>query len=270
MNHYRSKINTEFKRNLKDGIVFDTVPSFEPYVDYAFCGEKQGLGFKTIREMERDGMLASYKQLCHTLEIDYDKAVMTNIVHGDDVFIVCNNQAGFGISNEKNLSPCDGLITGEIGLPICTTHADCTPIAFYDKVKNVGSVVHAGWRGVLLKIHINTIEKMKTLFGSKPENILVAIGPFINQCCFEVDHDVSEKFENEFEYDDFIIKGEIKDRIDLGKIILCGLEHEGIPPENVTMDQRCTCCEENNLHSFRRDQGKSGTMVQIMRLRKRC
>jgi len=42
-------------------------------------------------------------------------------------------------------------------------------------------------------------------FGSKPEDILVGIGPCINSCCYEVDAPVISRLKEAFSYWDELV-----------------------------------------------------------------
>lgn len=265
---YLSGINMGFKKNIKDGIIYYTVPSFEKYVDFAFCGDKSNdLAFKAVRGRTAAKMKSSFNKLCTVLSMPYEACVMTNIVHDDTIVVVDNIHRGLGVSSSTKLPPCDGLITMQNRIPIASTHADCMPIAFYDKKKNIGCVVHAGWRGILAGIQKRAVEIFIKDFDTCPKDLLVAIGPAIQKCCFEVDKDITDLFKKEYLRDDFIHRSGIKDKLDLLKITVTSLLDFGIPAKNITVDNRCTACKESGLESYRRDKDCAGTMVQIMCLR---
>lgn len=265
---YLKDINIGFIKCVINDIIVYKVPSFEPYVDFAFCGDiSNNLSFKAIRGTDTAKMRSSFTALCNALNMPYEDAVMTNIVHGKDVITVNESHKGLGVSLDETLPPCDGIITKTKNIPIATTHADCMPIAFCDKEQNIGCVVHAGWRGVLAGIHICSVERFFEEHGSSPENLLVAIGPTIHQCCFEVDKDVTESFKTAYSREDFILNCGEKDKLDLLKLVVISLLDKGIKAENITVDNRCTACKDSGLESFRRDKNNADTMVQIMCLR---
>lgn len=262
---YLDKVNRGFKKIKKDGVVYYTPASFSSHVDLVFCGDvSNGLDFKAIRKSSMEDMQRGFKGLCGVLNIPYEKCLMTNIVHGNEIAIVNYSHAGLGVSSPVKLPPCDGLVTNVPGLPIASTHADCMPIAYYDKAHNVGCVIHAGWRGVLARIHEKGINTLLDSFNSDPKDILVAIGPTINQCCFYVGSDVTDDFTREFATDDFVCHDRNKDRLDLTSIVLKFCEKVGILPKNITIDGRCTACKDSGLASYRRDKDEAGTMVQLM------
>lgn len=63
---------------------------------------------------------------------------------------------------------------------------DCLPILFYDPIAKIIGVAHAGWQGILKLIVQQMIELMVKM-GAIPENILVAVGPHIGGCCYNID-----------------------------------------------------------------------------------
>ena len=262
---YLKGINIGFNKRIKDGITYYTVPSFEPYVNFAFCGDvSNNMAFKAIRGADIKDVQMSFKKLCSVLDMPYNSCVMTNIVHGDNIIKIEDIHKGHGVSSAVKLSPCDGLITDKAEIPIASTHADCMPIAFFDKENKVGCVVHAGWRGILAGIQSRAIEMLIKEYNADSKNILVAIGPTINKCCFVVDKDVTKSFTDAYFRDDFVINDGEKDKLDLMKIVISSILNFGIPASNITVDGRCTACQNSKLASFRRDREKAGTMVQIM------
>ena len=57
--------------------------------------------------------------------------------------------------------------------------------------------MHAGWRGLSLGILPEFINKINH-FEEKVSNYYVLIGPSIQSCCFEIGHDVLDRFDPKF------------------------------------------------------------------------
>lgn len=138
---------------------------------------------------------------------------------------------------------CDGdaLISADKNIAIGVVVADCVPMLFYDKSKSIIAAVHAGWRGSADDIAIKTVQKMQNDYECKLENICVAIGPAIKDCCYEVGGEVCEQFGLEPK----------KQKIDLQTINKNRLNKYGI--NNVEVMPVCTSCN-NNFFSYRRDK----------------
>ena len=88
----------------------------------------------------------------------------------------------------------DGLLTDEPGVTLVTYYADCVPLYFLDPVHRAIGLAHAGWRGTVAGMGIKMVEAMAHKFGSRPEELLAAIGPSIGPCCYEVDQPVADAF----------------------------------------------------------------------------
>lgn len=155
----------------------------------------------------------------------------------------------------------DGLITNLKNVLLTTVHADCLPVYFFDPVKEVIGLVHAGWRGTAAAIAYKATEKMTETFGCEKSDIHAYIGPGISRCCFETGKEVYDKFrETGFFTERMADKringnGEQKYYIDLKSINRRQLESAGIKPENIQQSSHCTCCEPELFCSYRREGG---------------
>ena len=263
-----------FEKVRLNGIEFYKNNLFEKYnVFYAFCGDKTNmiedmpLAFGNKRLNTREIMLKSYEKLLGNFQIDFKKCILINAVHGNTILRVGWKESGLGIYRDEKLPECDGILTDEVGLPIASIHADCVPIALFDKRNRAVCVIHAGWHGVLSNIMKSAVDKMKDEFNSFESDILISIGPMIEKCCFEVSKDLSLSFLDKFDCKKHIVSYGEKDHIDLKGIIVDEFLNNGVRSENICAADICTCCLENNLHSFRRDGQESATMVQIMMLK---
>ena len=94
----------------------------------------------------------------------------------------------------------DGLITATPGLLLAIQTADCLPIILVDPKRRGVGVFHAGWRGTVKRIVEKGVGEMCRHFGSRPSDLKAAIGPGIQDCCYEVGAEVREKFESQFAY----------------------------------------------------------------------
>ncbi len=177
--------------------------------------------------------------------IDNGKIVSAALANGLEVKIVYQNDQG------KMIGGVDALITNQKDLILAITVADCAPIYFYDPVKKVIALVHAGWRGVLGNIIAKTISVMKDSFSSDSKDLQVFVGPHIRACHFEVKDDVAEMFVG---YQKFVVYQKEKIFIDLKGIIQEQLLAGGVSNENIIFNPSCTYCEEKTYFSWRRDK----------------
>jgi hypothetical protein len=94
----------------------------------------------------------------------------------------------------------DGLMTDEPDLLVSVRTADCIPILVADRKRHAVAAFHAGWRGTVQRIVESGIGRMRLQFGSRPEDLVAAIGPGIGPCCYSVGEEVLSSFESQFAY----------------------------------------------------------------------
>ncbi|HZK32883.1 MAG TPA: peptidoglycan editing factor PgeF [Tissierellaceae bacterium] len=219
--------------------------------------------FSTRKGWEQNNLRNNVSEI---LSIPMEKVYNAKQVHGTDIKII-NNQSRKLVSNENY----DGLITNKRGIALCTYHADCAPIYFYDKNKKVIGLAHSGWKGSLNNISRSMILIMKGKYGSKVEDILVAIGPSIGDCCYEVKEDVASMFEEIF-LNDFnnrvIIKRENRIYLNLWEANRINLLKLGIKKENIILSEICTSCNINEFFSYRKEKGTKNRMIAAITLRR--
>src|SRR5260370_42629689 len=93
------------------------------------------------------------------------------------------------------LAEGDALTTSRRVTRLSIGTADCLPILMADSKNRAVAAVHAGWRGAASGIVPKTVQSMADRFGTRPEDLAVAIGPGIGVCCFEVGPEVALQFQ---------------------------------------------------------------------------
>jgi len=156
----------------------------------------------------------------------------------------------------------DALVTKVPGVILTIQTADCFPVFIYDPIKHVCAIVHSGWRGTVQNIVGNTIEKMISVFNCISENILIAIGPGIQQDNYQIDIKTAYNFEKDFLKDD----GDNHFKLDIQGKIIDQIKKTGIKKHNIEFDTRCTFEEQDLFYSYRRDGSNSGRMMGVMGL----
>lgn len=181
--------------------------------------------------------------------------------------------------NDKGIYPgfladTDGLITSEKGKALLLGFGDCTPLLFYDPVKNIIANIHSGWRGTLQKIALEAVRMLIGDYGCNPSDIICCIGPHIRKCHFEVDTDVYEMFLNGYsDFDDFSSFVRYEDKrnkyfIDTTGLNIRLLKNAGLRDENIIDSGICTVCECGVCHSYRAEKKLSGRSAAIIALKK--
>jgi len=152
----------------------------------------------------------------------------------------------------------DAVITDKRHVLIGVLVADCVPILIYDNVRKIIGAVHAGWRGTAKQILHEAIITMQEKFGSFPENILLAIGPSIRQCSYEVDEDVSTAVMEATGEGNYYLRKRNKYFIDLSNANRIQALNMGIPPRNIWQSEECTYCNPDKYYSYRHSGGSTG------------
>lgn len=190
-------------------------------------------------------------------------------VHGDRVAVVAAEHRGRGaLTYETALPGTDAVITNVPGVPLSTYHADCVPVIFLDPVTPAVGLAHAGWKGTALKIAAKTLLEMKKYFGTRVEDCLVAIGPSIGPCCYEVDRPVRDAFGQAFAHGEafFRAAGQGKWHLDLWEANASALEEAGVPRDHIFTSRLCTGCQRDLFYSHRKENGLTGRMAALIML----
>ncbi len=185
-------------------------------------------------------------------------------VHGDTVHAVTETKER-GWATLLDAVEADALITDLPQMVLTILTADCVPILLYDPIAGAIGAVHAGWKGTQTEILPKTIAKMQEKYGSKPQNILLAIGPAIGQCCYEVGEEVARHF---MDYMGAVLAGKVagKYQLDLKRVNQLQALEIGINVENIEVTPLCTSCAKNRFFSYRAEQGCSGRFLSAIKL----
>ena len=102
------------------------------------------------------------------------------------------------VSSAGIIPQTDALITPTPNVFLVVQTADCFPVFIYDPVQKTCAIIHAGWRGAIQNIITETLKKLETFHKSKKSDIYVAVGPGLQQECFEVREDVYRLFPQQY------------------------------------------------------------------------
>ena len=173
-----------------------------------------------------------------------------------------------GVIKDRCFSDIDGFVTNTPGVALVTTYADCVPIFLADPVKRAIGLSHSGWRG--------TVNKMTSLYGSNPADIIAFVGPSICRNCYEVGSDVADVFAAR--YGEKVFDGILypaapdrpfdgKFRLDLHRANVVNLLAAGLLEKNIGVTDICTCCNPGLLFSHRASKGQRGGLCGFMEIR---
>jgi hypothetical protein len=224
------------------------------------------------RSDDRIAVETNYRRLAKALEVDYEKFVLTDQTHTVHVRRVTAADAGKGLTRERDYRNVDGLITDVPGLVLSTFFADCVPLYFVDPVHRAIGMSHSGWRGTVRRMGSATIEAMRQAYGSRPEDLVCAIGPSICQDCYEVGEDVAEEVRRAFPGREAQLlreeRGlpEPKYRLDLWRANELVMLDAGVRQDHIAVTDICTCCNPQLLFSHRASHGRRGNLGGFLSL----
>jgi len=276
------------------GVQFLTYPSISQYSDFihAFStriggvseGIYESMNLSFARGDDEEKVRENFRRFTSAIGIDYESVVMSDQTHTTNVRRVTGRDRGNGLTRPKEFFDTDGLITNEPEVALICSFADCVPLFFVDPENKAIGLTHSGWRGTVGRIGKNTIDKMVEEFGSRPENIIAAIGPSICVDCYEVSEDVAKEFIDEFgdrasevvfSQEEYYAQHNIdrpasdgKYQLDLWKANEIILTEAGIRYENLSCTDICTCCNSDLLFSHRASHGQRGNLVGALMIKK--
>lgn len=217
-----------------------------------------------------DTVRKNRRLFAHSLGLNPKDIVTPEQVHGVAVRRVTGAERGRGSMSYADAVPAtDALITDEPNLPLMLCFADCTPLLFFDPEHLAVGVAHAGWKGTVGKIGAATLAAMNREFGTRPQDVLAAIGPAIGACCYEVGDNVIEAAETAFaqDVDKVLLRRGGQTHFDLQEANRLTLLAAGVVESNLETADTCTSCENQWYFSYRAAGGQTGRIAALMALR---
>lgn len=226
------------------------------------------LNLGVSRGDDPDHVRENYRRFFAAIGAEGKRMAMNHQVHGDLVRTITSadwKDDPYG----KVCAEADALLTDIPGVSLVIFSADCIPILLYDPVRRVVGAAHAGWRGTAAGIVAGAVERMRDVYGSRPADILAAIGPGIGPCCFETHEDVPNAImasvaTSALNY--IRIKENGKFSVDLKGINAKRLELAGLDPDHIAVCGDCTACLGDKYWSHRRMGTSRGSMAGVIEL----
>jgi len=182
-------------------------------------------------------------------------------VHGDEIRRIESKQDA-GNSDER----ADALVSNLPGILTGVKTADCVPVLIGDPVTKAFAAVHAGWRGTLLSIAANAVKMLNEVYGSKPGDLVCAIGPAACGRNYEVGKEViggfAAKFTNSEKY--FSPTREGHALVDLHLANSDQLRNAGVDPSNIYTAPFCTMERPDLFFSYRLEKQKYGRTGRLL------
>lgn len=190
-------------------------------------------------------------------------------MHGTEITYVSREDARALGPGFNEVARCDGLITAEPGLGLAAFFADCVPLFFADPRGRAIGLVHAGWRGSIAGIGPKMVRSLASSCDSRPEALLVAMGPSIGPCCYQVGPEVAKGVQALGDWTGLTLRRQTENRwfLDLWALNRGLLERSGVLPRHILEPGLCTRCRNNEFFSYRAQGGRTGSLAAVMMLK---
>lgn len=265
----------------RNGVPYLAFPALEEsgIVSHAFSTRLGGVSegkFATMnltftRGDRPEHVMENYRRMAAALEVDAERMVLSWQTHTANIRKVVEEDAGKGITKERDYQDVDGLITNVPGITLVTFYADCVPLYLVDPVKRAVGLVHSGWKGTVKRIGQAAVDAMGREYGTRPEDLIVCIGPSICQDCFEVGEEVVREFREAFDpsYHTELSykKGSGKHQLNLWRANQIIFEEAGVRRENIHTTDICTHCNPEYLFSHRTTGNERGNLAAFLCLK---
>jgi len=265
-----------FSISKKDSISYLQAAIFSEcdFLIHAFCARQGGVSQDEYASLnvsfnegdEEYSVLQNWGRLSRAFAIPLEQFLVVNQVHGDEIFVIKPHGGYFSSRSELDY---DAIVTNRTNLAICIKTADCVPVFFVDRVKKIIAVTHAGWRSTALKISAKVIGLMQNQYSASLQNILVAIGPSIGKCCYQVDSAVADAFRGQKNHEKFLLpatRGK-KWMLDLPEANHRQILDCGVPKKNIEISGYCTMCNQDIFFSHRGSGGITGRQINFMMIK---
>jgi YfiH family protein len=203
---------------------------------------------------QEENVIENKMRIARTFNFDPKCLVLLHQVHQDRILLLRQPD-----DTLPALLEYDAVITDVSNMFVGIRTADCIPILILDQRKRVISAIHAGRQGTALHITTKVLRKMGEEFGCSPEDLLIALGPSVGSCCYEIDEGV---FHPEWEV--FSTRsGKGKWMVDLARINVAHMKNEGSREEQIHWVDLCTGCHVDTLFSHRKE-GRTGRQLSFI------
>ena len=262
-------MDSNFYLEQKDGVVtlkcraLDAIPGLCHGFSTRHGGVSEGylasMSFSYDRE-PAERVEENFRRFSAANGLPFESLVLTHQTHTAHVEFVDESFKDQG--RHRGLRETDGLVTATPGLGLVCFTADCVPLLLADPKTGAIAAVHAGWRGTVNSIAAEAVRKMVAL-GAQPEDIIVAIGPSIGPCHFEVGPEVQQEFTDRFGAALPPVPSEREGHtmVDLWQANRLVLQEVGVAENHIFTSKVCTFCNNLDFYSHRYTKGMRGSLI---------
>jgi YfiH family protein len=209
----------------------------------------------------------AWSALAASMGVMPDEVLRVKQVHGNVVRVV--TREGVTATTTSERPDGDAIVSNAPGLALAVVVADCVPILLADRTGGAVAAIHAGWRGTCAGIAGVAVATMSRAFGTRPEDLVAAIGPSIGPGDYAVGESVVGAFAAG--HDDASLARWFRRPasadgwlLDLWRANQDQLERAGVRAGSIFNAEVSTYAHPDWLESYRRDADGAGRMVAIV------
>ena len=226
-----------------------------------------------------------WEQVAAQLELESARLVRVRQVHGASVVVAREADRERDAADEADI-----IVTDAPGLGLAVRAADCVPLLIADARTAAVAAAHAGWQGLAAGVPSAAVTALAREFGSRPSDLIAAIGPSIGACCYEVGAEVRDRFQAAGFGRDRIARWfreaprptsrnrsmpglprPLRDEhwfFDGWLAARDQLEEAGVPASRIFVAELCTASHPDTLCSYRLEGPAAGRMAGAIRSRR--
>jgi YfiH family protein len=184
------------------------------------------------------------------------------LVHGNYVLVASSPRPADWVRPPR----ADIILTDKPEVTLFMRYADCVPLVLYDPAKRAIGLAHAGWRGTVAQVAATAVAAMSLHFGSRPADVLAAIGPSISAAHYEVGEEVAAQVQRVFgaEADALLPRSEGRLHFDLVAANRLNLQQAGV--RHIEAANLCTFSNQQDWFSHRGSGGRTGRFGSLIAL----
>lgn len=215
----------------------------------------------TVGDRPED-VLANHQRLFESFGRPFESRFDVWQVHGKTMITADQPRP----QNQKH-QPADGIFTDNPEVTLLMRFADCVPLVYYDPIKRIVGLVHAGWQGTLQQVAAEGVRLLQEKYNSNPKDVIVGIGPSICGECYQVREDVYQQFLSEFGQDaeGFFTRRESGLYLDLWAANIYTLKQAGV--RQIENADQCTAEHVDEWYSYRKEKGVTGRFGVVIALK---